>query len=131
MSLEQTFSIVFMVAHHHFFKIFFGGVFYGASLTLFNLAWSKFVTSHQVGSHSKSPLDLNAHFKELVDNLFYFTIQKSIKVLCSTTYLIMFGNENSPFSYKDATLFGLINACLGCLPHDMWWVWICKTRKKR
>lgn len=42
----------------------------------------------------------------------------------------MFGNENSPFSYKDAKPFGLINACLGCLPHDGWWAWICKTRKK-
>jgi hypothetical protein len=37
-NLEQTFYIVFMVAHHHFFSLFLGGVFYGASLTFFNLA---------------------------------------------------------------------------------------------
>jgi hypothetical protein len=38
MSLEQTFSIVFMVAHQDFFFSIFLAVFYGASSALFNLA---------------------------------------------------------------------------------------------
>ncbi len=48
-----------------------------------------------------------------------------MEVLCLTTCLTMFDNEDSPYPYKAASLFGIINVCLGCFPHDWWWVEVC------
>ncbi len=64
-----------------------------------------------MGSHLESSLHLNAQLKNLVDSLLH-PKNLSMEVMWSTTCLTKFANEDSPFPFKDAKLYGIVNANL-------------------
>lgn len=67
--------------------------------------------SFLMGNHLESSLHLNARLKFLVDSILH-PQNLSMEAMWSTTCLTKFANEDSPFPYKDAKLYGIINANL-------------------